>query len=120
MAVLQPLKVVIENYPENFEEELDAVNNPEDPSSGLRKIPFSRELYIERDDFREIPPPKYFRLSPGKEVRLRYGFFIKCEKVIKDSSGTVIEIRCTYDPATRGGYSPDGDRKSTRLNSSHW
>ena len=117
MAVLQPLKVVIENYPENFEEELDAVNNPEDPSSGLRKIPFSRELYIERDDFREIPPPKYFRLSPGKEVRLRYGFFIKCEKVIKDSSGTVIEIRCTYDPATRGGYSPDGRKVKGTI---HW
>ena len=117
MAVLDPLKVVIENYPEDFEEELDAVNNPEDSSSGSRKIPFSRELYIERDDFREDPPPKYFRLSPGKEVRLRYGFFIKCEKVVKNDAGEVTEVRCSYDPATRGGNSPDGRKVKGTI---HW
>jgi len=110
-AVLRPVKLVITNYPEGKTEELDAVNNPEDPSAGTRKIPFSRELYIERDDFREMPPPKFFRLSPGKEVRLRYAYFVTCTDVVKDrKTGEVTEIRCTYDPATRGGDSPD-DRK---------
>jgi glutaminyl-tRNA synthetase len=118
MAVLRPLKVVITNYPEGKEEELDAVNNPEDPAMGTRKVPFSRELYIERDDFREEPPKKFFRLSPGREVRLRYAYFVKCEEVIKDKkTGEVIELRCTYDPATRGGDSPDGRKVKGTL---HW
>jgi len=111
MAVLRPLKVVIENYPEGQVEQMEAVNNPEDPSAGTRTIPFSRELYIEQDDFREDPPKQYFRLSPGREVRLRYGYFIKCSGVVKDSSGQVIELRCTYDPATRGGNAPPDGRK---------
>jgi len=111
MAVLRPLKVVIENYPEGQVEQMEAVNNPEDPSAGTRTIPFSRELYIEQDDFREDPPKQYFRLSPGKEVRLRYGYFITCTGVVKDSSGEVIELRCTYDPATRGGNAPPDGRK---------
>jgi glutaminyl-tRNA synthetase len=101
MAVLDPLKVVITNYPEGTAEELDAVNNPEDPAAGTRKVPFSRELYIERDDFMENPPPKYFRLTPGREVRLRYAYFIKCEEAVKNAAGEVVELRCTYDPATR-------------------
>ena len=111
MAVLRPLKVVIDNYPENQTEEMDAVNNPEDPSAGSRKIPFSRTLYIEQDDFREIPPPKYFRLSPGREVRLRYGYFATCTSVVKNDKGEVIEVHCTYDPATRGGNNPPDGRK---------
>ncbi len=112
MAVLKPLKVVITNYPEGQTEELEAVNNPEDPAAGTRKVPFSRELYIEQDDFREVPPPKYFRLAPGQEVRLRYAYFIKCEKVIKDpATGEVAEVHCTYDPATRGGNNPPDGRK---------
>jgi glutaminyl-tRNA synthetase len=111
MAVLRPLKVVIDNYPENQTEEMDAVNNPEDPSAGSRKIPFSRTLYIEQDDFREIPPPKYFRLSPGREVRLRYGYFVTCTSVVKNDKGEVIEVHCTYDPATRGGNNPPDGRK---------
>ncbi len=111
MAVLRPLKVVIDNYPENQTEEMDAVNNPEDPSVGTRKVPFSRVLYIEQDDFREIPPPKYFRLSPGREVRLRYGYFITCKSVVKNDKGEVIEVHCTYDPETRGGNSPPDGRK---------
>jgi glutaminyl-tRNA synthetase len=112
MAVLKPLKVVIINYPEGQTEELEAVNNPEDPSAGSRKIPFSREIYIEQDDFKEVSPPKYFRLAPGQEVRLRYAYFIKCEKVIKDPvTGTVKEVHCTYDPATRGGNNPPDGRK---------
>ncbi|HLA86068.1 MAG TPA: glutamine--tRNA ligase/YqeY domain fusion protein [Thermoguttaceae bacterium] len=112
MAVLRPLKVVIENYPEGQVEEIDAVNNPEDPAAGTRKVPFSRELYIERDDFMEEPPKKYFRLSPGSEVRLRYGYFVRCMGVVKDpKSGEVTEIRCTYDPATRGGDNPPDGRK---------
>jgi glutaminyl-tRNA synthetase len=111
MAVLRPLKVVIDNYPENQTEEMDAVNNPEDPSAGSRKVPFSRVLYIEQDDFREIPPPKYFRLSPGREVRLRYGYFVTCTSVVKDDKGEVIEVHCTYDPATRGGNNPPDGRK---------
>ncbi|HOW59526.1 MAG TPA: glutamine--tRNA ligase/YqeY domain fusion protein [Candidatus Omnitrophota bacterium] len=112
MAVLDPLKVVITDYPEGKIEEMEAVNNPEDPSQGSRIVPFSRELYIERDDFRETPPPKFFRLAPGKEVRLRYGYFIKCEKVIKDpKTGEITEIHCTHDPATRGGNNPPDGRK---------
>ncbi|HMK38416.1 MAG TPA: glutamine--tRNA ligase, partial [Bacteroidota bacterium] len=110
MAVLNPLKVVITNYPENAEEELPAMNNPEDESAGTRMVPFSREIYIEQEDFREVPPPKYHRLSPGREVRLRAGYIIKCEKVIKDSSGAVTEVHCTYDPATKSG-GPAANRK---------
>jgi len=117
MAVLRPLKVVITNYPEGQTEEMEAVNNPEDPQAGTRKVPFSRELYIEQDDFREDPPPKFFRLAPGREVRLRYAYFIKCEKVIKDRSGNVVELQCTYDPASRGGNSPDGRKVKATL---HW
>src|SRR5438552_11662092 len=108
MAVLRPLKLVITNYPEGKVEQLDAVNNPEDPSAGTRKVPFGRVLYIEQDDFREDPPKQFFRLAPGREVRLRWAFFLKCEEVIKDSAGQVVELRCTYDPATRGGNAPDG------------
>src|SRR5580692_9391108 len=111
MAVLRPLKVVIDNYPEIQTEEMEAVNNPEDPSAGVRKVPFSRVLYIEQDDFREIPPPKYFRLSPGREVRLRYGYFVTCTGVVKNDKGEVIEVHCTYDPATRGGNNPPDGRK---------
>jgi len=111
MAVLHPLKVVIDNYPENKIEEMDAVNNPEDPSAGTRKVPFSRTLYIEQDDFREIPPPKYFRLSPGREVRLRYGYFITCKSVVKNDRGEVVEVHCSYDPSTRGGNAPPDGRK---------
>ncbi len=117
MAVLRPLKVVIDNYPEDKVEELDAVNNPEDSSMGTRKVPFSRVLYIEQDDFREEPPKKYFRLAPGREVRLRYAYFITCNKVIKDETGKVVELRCTYDPKTRGGDSPDGRKVKGTL---HW
>jgi glutaminyl-tRNA synthetase len=118
MAVLRPLKVVIENYPENQSEELDAINNPEDQNAGIRKVPFSRVLYIEQDDFREDPPPKYFRLSPGREVRLRYAYFIKCIGVVKDEkTGEIMEIRCTYDPQTKGGDAPDGRKVKATL---HW
>ncbi|MEO0071780.1 MAG: glutamine--tRNA ligase/YqeY domain fusion protein [candidate division WOR-3 bacterium] len=117
MAVLKPLKVVIENYPEGKTEELVAINNPEDPSAGTRKVPFSREIYIEEDDFCEEPPPKYYRLAPGREIRLRYAYFIKCVGVIKDSTGRVIELRCTYDPATRGGDAPDGRKVKATI---HW
>src|SRR5258706_8387963 len=114
MAVLRPLKVVIDNYPENQVEEMDAVNNPEDPSAGTRKVPFSRVLYIEQDDFREEPPKGYFRLSPGREVRLRYGYFVTCSSVVKNEKGEVAEVHCAYDPASRGGNSPDGRKgKST-------
>jgi len=111
MAVLDPLKVVITNYPEGDGEMLDAINNPEDDSMGARQIPFSKEIYIEREDFMEDPPRKFYRLAPGREVRLRYAYFIKCEEVIKDDSGEVIELRCSYDPATRGGESPPDGRK---------
>jgi len=111
MAVLHPLKVVIDNYPENQTEEMDAVNNPEDPAAGTRKVPFSRTLYIEQDDFREIPPPKYFRLTPGREVRLRYGYFVTCTSVVKNDRGEMVEVHCTYDPATRGGNNPPDGRK---------
>ena len=118
MAVLHPLKVVIDNYPEGQVEELDAVNNPEDPSAGTRKVPFSRVLYIEQEDFREVPPPKYYRLSPGTEVRLRYAYYVKCVGTTKDpKTGEVTEIRCTYDPATRGGDAPDGRKVKATL---HW
>jgi glutaminyl-tRNA synthetase len=117
MAVLRPLKVVITNYPEAQVEEVDVINNPEDPSAGTRKVPFSRVLYIEQDDFREDPPKKFFRLSPGKEVRLRCAYFITCTEVIKDDRGDIVEVRCTYDPATRGGDSPDGRRVKATM---HW
>jgi glutaminyl-tRNA synthetase len=117
MAVLRPLKVVIDNYPEKQVEEMDAVNNPEDESAGTRKIPFSRELYIEQDDFREVPPPKYFRLSPGREVRLRYGYLVTCNSVVKNDKGEVVEVHCSYDPATRGGNTPDGRKVKSTI---HW
>ena len=117
MAVLNPLKVVIENYPEGQEEYLEAVNNPEDPDAGTRQIPFSRELYIERDDFMEDPPRKFYRLGPGREVRLRYGYFLKYEGMVKDDNGEIVELRCTYDPETRGGSAPDGRKVRATL---HW
>src|SRR5690242_11549940 len=117
MAVLRPLKVVIDNYPAGQVEEMEAVNNPEDESAGTRKVPFSKVLYIEQDDFREVPPPKYFRLSPGIEVRLRYGYLVRCTNVVKDSNGEVVEVRCTYDPATRGGNTPDGRKVKSTI---HW
>ncbi len=117
MAVLNPLRVVIENYPEDLTEELDAINNPEDASAGTRKVPFAKVLYIEREDFIEDPPRKFFRLAPGREVRLRYAYFITCQEVIKDANGEVIELRCTYDPETRGGSAPDGRRPKATL---HW
>lgn len=117
MAVLNPLKLVITNYPDGKTEELDAINNPEFPEHGTRKVPFSRELYIEQEDFMENPPPKYFRLAPGQEVRLRYAYFIRCTDVIKDEQGNIIEVHCTYDPASRGGNSPDGRKVKGTL---HW
>ena len=117
MGVLRPLKVVIENYPEGTSEELEAVNNPEDSAAGTRQVPFGRELYIERADFMEDPPKKFFRLAPGREVRLRYAYFITCRDVIKDDTGEVVELRCTYDPETRGGDSPDGRKVKATL---HW
>src|SRR5450755_1629390 len=117
MAVLRPLKVVIDNYPEGKSEEMEAVNNPEDESAGKRKVPFGRELYIELDDFREEPPKGYLRLSPGKEVRLRYGYFITAKSVVKNSAGEVIEVHCTYDPATHGGNAPDGRKVKSTI---HW
>ena len=117
MGVLRPLKIIIENYPEEHEEWLEAINNPENPSSGSRKIPFARELYIEHDDFMEEPPKKFFRLSPGQEVRLRYAYFIKCNEVVKDQNGEIIELRCTYDQETRGGNAPDGRKVKATL---HW
>jgi glutaminyl-tRNA synthetase len=117
LAVINPLKIVIDNFPENTVEELDAANNPENPAAGSRKIPFTREIYIDRNDFMEDPPKKFFRLAPGQEVRLRYGFFIKCERVIKDSVGNITELRCSYDPATRGGNAPDGRKVKGTI---HW
>ena len=117
MAVLRPLKVVITNYPEGKTEWLDAVNNPEDASAGARQVPFSRALYIERDDFMENPPRRFYRLAPGREVRLRYGYFIRCEEVIRDADGNITELRCSYDPQTRGGSSPDGRKVRATL---HW
>jgi glutaminyl-tRNA synthetase len=117
MAVLRPLKVVIDNYSESQVEEMDAVNNPEDEGAGTRKVPFSRELFIEQDDFRENPPKQYFRLSPGREVRLRYGYFVTCTGVVKNAAGEVVEVHCTYDPASRGGNSPDGRKVKSTI---HW
>lgn len=117
MGILKPLRVVIENYPEGTVEEFDAVNNPEDASAGTRKVPFSRVLYIEQEDFRETPPPKYYRLAPGREVRLRSAYFVRCVHVVKDAQGRIVELRCTYDPATRGGDAPDGRKVKATL---HW
>ena len=117
LAVFRPLKVVLENYPEGHVEHLPVVNNPEDSAAGTRDVPFSRELYIEQDDFRETPPPKFFRLAPGREVRLRNAYLITCREVVKDASGRIIELRCTYDPATRGGDAPDGRKVKATL---HW
>ena len=117
MGVLRPLRVVIDNYPENEKEELDAINNPEDPDAGIRKVPFSRVIYIEQDDFREDPPKKFFRLAPGKEVRLRYAYFVTCTDVVKDEHGEIVELHCTYDPASRGGNSPDGRKVKGTI---HW
>jgi glutaminyl-tRNA synthetase len=117
MGVLRPLKVVIENYPEGETEELEAINNPEDSAAGTRRVPFGREIYIERDDFMEDPPKKFFRLAPGREVRLRYAYFITCREVVKDANGEIVELRCTYDPETRGGDSPDGRKVKATL---HW
>ena len=117
MAVLRPLKVVLENYPEGQTEELDAVNNPNDPAAGTRKVPFSKTLFIEAEDFMEDPPKKFFRLAPGREARLRYAYFITCRSVVKDAAGKVVELRCTYDPATRGGDAPDGRKPKATI---HW
>ncbi len=117
MAVMNPLKVVIDNYPDDLVEEMDAINNPEDAGAGSRKVPFSKVLYIEQEDFREVPPPKFYRLSPGKEVRLRYGYLITCQSVVKDSGGNVVELHCTYDPLTRGGNTPDGRKVKSTI---HW
>ena len=118
MAVLRPLKVVIENYPDDQEEELEAINNPEDATMGKRQVPFSRVLYIEQDDFMEDPPKKFFRLGPGREVRLRYAYFLTCQEAVKDpATGEIIELRCTYDPATKGGNAPDGRKVKATL---HW
>ncbi|UCG56867.1 MAG: glutamine--tRNA ligase/YqeY domain fusion protein [Phycisphaerales bacterium] len=117
MAVLRPLKVVIDNYPKGQAEDMEAVNNPEDPSAGMRKVPFSRELYIEREDFMEEPPKKFYRLAPGREVRLRYAYFVRCTDVVKDDNGNVVELHCTYDPSTRGGDAPDGRKVKATL---HW
>jgi glutaminyl-tRNA synthetase len=117
MGVLRPLRVVIENYPDDLVEEMDAINNPEDATAGSRKVPFSKVLYIEQEDFREEAPKQYFRLTPGREVRLRYGYFIKCTGVVKDAAGNIVEVRCTYDPATRGGNAPDGRKVKSTI---HW
>jgi glutaminyl-tRNA synthetase len=117
MAVLRPLKVVIENYPEGQTEQLEAINHPDDPAAGTRQVPFTRELYIERDDFMENPPKKFFRLAPGREVRLRYAYFITCREAVKNAAGEVVELRCTYDPATKGGNAPDGRKVQATI---HW
>jgi glutaminyl-tRNA synthetase len=117
MAVMNPIKVVLTNYPEGQVEQLDVINNPEDPDAGTRKVPFAKVLYIERDDFREEPPPKFFRLAPGREVRLRNAYFIKCSDVVKDDAGEIVELHCTYDPETRGGDAPDGRKVKATL---HW
>jgi glutaminyl-tRNA synthetase len=117
MAVLRPLKVIIDNYPEGQVEFVEVANNPEDPSAGVRQVPFSREIYIEQDDFREVPPPKYYRLSPGKEVRLRNAYFVTAHSVVKDAAGSLVEVHCTYDPASRGGNSPDGRKVKSTI---HW
>jgi len=117
MAVLKPLKVVITNFPQGRVEEIDAENNPEDPAAGTRKLPFSREIYIEQDDFREDPPRKFFRLSPGKEIRLKHAYYIRCDEVVKDAQGAVVELHCSYDPESRGGGTKDGRKV---LGTSHW
>jgi glutaminyl-tRNA synthetase len=117
MAVLRPLKLVIDNYPEGQTEYVEVANNPEDASAGTRQVPFSRDLYIEGEDFREVPPPKYYRLSPGKEVRLRNAYFVVAQSVVKDAEGNVVEVHCTYDPASRGGNSPDGRKVKSTM---HW
>ena len=117
MAVINPLRVVIENYPEGQVEHMEAVNNPEDESAGTRTVPFSREIYIEQEDFMEEPVKKFYRLAPGREVRLRWGYFITCTDVIKDDEGNIVELRCTYDPETKGGQAPDGRRVKATL---HW
>jgi glutaminyl-tRNA synthetase len=117
MAVLKPLRVVIDNYPDDLVEEMEAINNPEDASAGTRKVPFSKVLYIEQEDFRENPPKQFFRLAPGREVRLRYGYLITCQSVVKNADGNVIELHCTYDPATRGGNTPDGRKVKSTI---HW
>jgi glutaminyl-tRNA synthetase len=117
MAVLNPLKLIIDNYPEGESEFVEVANNPENPSAGTRQVPFSREVYIEQDDFREVPPPKYYRLSPGKEVRLRNAYFITAHSVVKDAAGNIVEVHCTYDPASRGGNSPDGRKVKSTM---HW
>ncbi|HSK66597.1 MAG TPA: glutamine--tRNA ligase/YqeY domain fusion protein [Anaerolineales bacterium] len=117
MAVLKPLKLVIDNYPDGQVEEMDAINNPEDPGSGTRKVPFSKVLYIEQEDFRETPPPKYYRLYPGNEVRLRYAYLVRCTDVVKNAAGELVEVHCTYDPATRGGDAPDGRKVKSTI---HW
>ncbi|MGH9606733.1 MAG: hypothetical protein ACRD3N_13670, partial [Terracidiphilus sp.] len=117
MAVLRPLRVVIDNYPPGQSEFVEVLNNPEDPSAGTRQVPFSGEIYIEQDDFREVPPPKYYRLSPGKEVRLRNAYFVTAQSVVKDAAGSVVEVHCTYDPASCGGNSPDGRKVKSTI---HW
>jgi len=117
MAVIKPLKLIIDNYPDDLNEEMDAINNPEDPAAGTRKVPFSKILFIEKDDFEETPPPKYYRLFPGNEVRLRYAYFVKCTHILKDENGEVVEVHCTYDPASRGGDSPDGRKVKSTI---HW
>jgi glutaminyl-tRNA synthetase len=117
MAVLRPLRVVIDNYPDDLVEDMDAVNNPEDASAGTRKVPFSKVLYIEQEDFREDPPKQFYRLAPGREVRLRYGYLITCRSVVKDAEGNVVELRCAYDPETRGGNTPDGRKVKSTI---HW
>jgi glutaminyl-tRNA synthetase len=117
MAVLRPLRVVIDNYPEGQTEHMEAVNNPEDAAMGTRQVPFSKVIYIEQDDFREDPPKQYFRLAPGREIRLRYAYFITCTSVVNDASGTVVELHCTYDPATKGGNAPDGRKVKSTI---HW
>jgi glutaminyl-tRNA synthetase len=117
MAVLRPLRVVIDNYPGELVEEMDAINNPEDETMGSRKVPFSKVIYIEQDDFREDPPKQYFRLALGREVRLRYGYFITCNELVKDGDGNIMELHCTYDPATRGGNAPDGRKVKSTI---HW
>jgi glutaminyl-tRNA synthetase len=117
MGVLRPLRVVIDNYPDGLVEEMEAINNPEDESAGTRRVPFSKTLYIEQDDFREDPPKQYYRLAPGREVRLRYAYFITCTDVVKDAEGNIIELHCTYDPATRGGNAPDGRKVKSTI---HW
>jgi len=117
MAVLRPLRIVIDNYPDDLVEEMEAINNPEDESAGTRRLPFSRVLFIEQEDFREDPPKQFYRLAPGREVRLRYGYLITCQSVVKDADGNIVELHCTYDPATRGGTTPDGRKVKSTI---HW